>query len=75
MRLAPVTSPFDLNMRQQLYHCIMQEFDFVIGAEQGSPVSSKAEKTAFFSTVFSVRKKQFLPVSSAEIRKKLKSEL
>ena len=42
---------------------------------QGSPVSSKAEKTVVFSTVFSAWKKQFLPVSSAKIQKKLKTEV
>ena len=42
---------------------------------QGSPVSSKVEKTVFFSTVFSVRKKPFLPVSSTKIWKKLKSDV
>ena len=42
---------------------------------QGSPVSSKAGKNTFFSHGFSAWKKQFLPVSSAEIRKKLKTGL
>ena len=45
---------------------------------QGSPVSSKAEKSCFFffffPTVFCAWKKQFLPVSSDEIRKKLKKK-
>ena len=40
---------------------------------QGSPVSSKVEKTAVFSMVFSTWKKPFIPVSSTEIRKKLKN--
>ena len=37
----------------------------IVTNRQGSPVSSKAEKIAAFSTVFSTWKKQFLPVSSA----------
>ena len=48
---------------------------FVPIFQQGSPVSSKAGKNAFFSTVFSTWKNQFLPVSSAEILKKLKNEV
>ena len=47
----------------------------IFNKHQGSPVSSKAEKNAVFSTVFSTWKKQFLPVSSTEIRKKLKNEV